>query len=910
MALEDMDEHLDDIRARDREEEIRSQQAMEEREALGRMEAQAEPAQPQPRQTFGFGQQKPAPVAPGFMFMGTSGQVAGEKPELSLGDTGLQDPTAGFGQAGGFGIQQPAAPAPAEEEPAIPSITDKDYTPSRKYKGRYRAEKESADIAAQQKADVAETQKGYYTSAAEERIAVKKDAAKRDVAYLKDRAQVDEAAENMAREGMVKRQAMLDDINNTKIDTDYFGKSDVGGKIGMVIMAALGGLVQRRGEQNQGVALIQKMIDRDIRAQEANLAKKKWAAGQQVGIYQDSLQIEKDKGKAMGLAHARYWTVVGNKINAIKTKYGDKANIAGLDLLAVQAREKRDEALLKIKGQEHKEGVAWHRANTARKLQQSADAKWKAELAFKKAELAARKKAAADKAAADAKKEAAAEKQSVEDASKEGHSVEAAPDSAIFGGVGYREPLTEASGKLDEKGNPIMQQLRDKDGKLLWGKTKSFKIGKLRPGVPTAAKTAAHNEVTANHTIFRQIADLKRSMREKTRVDPSFMRSDAARELVQQHLHLAVITMHAASGAQTTDKEYHRWTTELIAGPNKVWDFFKGDPMLALEAFEKTKYDRHRTLIRSNYTDINEHWLDNMEEYYNPTVHRVSAGLTGPLRDVMKSIESGDAGQATVALKGLIGKTEKSVFEGTTDEGLDRESVFQSAVAQLKAVDEQTGRPIWQPAKGPEPTGYKAKAVAATGEWARERGITPDPEISRLKAHRGKRKAAMGMWFKRTRISGNIAAMQTFWEPDTEPQRVSAFPNYKPPDWMTPKEIKQVEAKFDKAFNSAVDTIADWTRKTERRGRRYTRYDPDEARRGAEAGLDPVKFGMTDEEKAEARYPSGLRSSPPLWPHSAIQAQYEDQAYEPLPGTLEYKMMIGNRRFAQERKLKSQRSRQ
>jgi hypothetical protein len=906
MAFEDelpttpgMEEYLTEIKERDHQEEVRSRQALEELDALGGQGSDAEVARRSMNPNPALGSREyeagvaeliaggASPERPGFQ--GTPGQMAGQRPELSLGDTSLQDPTAGFGQAGGFGIQQPAAPAPAEEEPGVPSITDKDYAPSRKYKGRYRAEKESADIAAQQKADIAETQKGFHASAAEERLAAKQEAAKRDAAYIKDRAQVDEAAEKMAREGMAKRQAMLDDINNTKIDADYFGKSDVGGKVGMVLMAALGGLVQRRGEQNQGVALIQKMIDRDIRTQQANLSKKKWAAGQQVGIYQDSLQIEKDKGKAMDMAHARYWTVVGNKINAINSKYGDKAKTAGFDLLAVQAREKRDEALLKIKGQEQREGVAWYNAKTGRIRVEN-----------QQKQFEAKQKAERDAAAA-------AKRVSIEQAAQEGHSIEAAPDSDMFGGAGYRTPLTEPSGKVDEKGNAIMQQRRDKAGNLLWGKTKSFKIGKLRPELPTAAKTAAHNEVTANHTIFRQIASLKRRMREKTKISPGFMRSDEARALVQEHLNLAVITMHAASGAQTTDKEYHRWTTELIAGPNKVWQIFKGDPMLALEAFEKTKYDRHRTLVRSNYTDVNEHWMQNMQEYYSPTVHRVSGQMEGPARDLMKSIESGDVDQAGVALKGLVGKTEESVFKGATDEGLDRESTYQGVVAQLEAVDEQAGRPAWQPPKGPEPTDYKGKGSPAIGKWAEEAGVTPDPKTSRLKAHRGKRKSAVGMRTKRGRISGAAKAMRVNYAPAVGAEGVwkfrefSPFPDGKPPEWMNPKEIKQVEAAFEKSYNATVKEINKWRGKTERRGRVKTGREHGHALRKDLEWKELQKKGMAEMPTTSYSGDEGRD-----W-----NVTFQDPAtkYEPVPGTPEYKRMLGNRRFAQERKLKLKKSR-
>jgi len=916
MAFEDelpttpgMEEYLAEIRERDRQEEVRSQEALEELDALGGQGSDAEVARRSmnPNPVLGSREYEAAvaeliaggasPERPGFQ--GTPEQMGGQRPELSLGDTGLQDPTAGFGQAGGFGIQQPgvpAQPAPAEEEPGIPSITDKDYTPSRKYKGRYRAEKESADIAAQQRADIARTQKGFHVSEARERLAVKQEAARRDAAYLKERAQVDKAAEKMARDGMAKRQAMLDDINNTKIDTDYFGKSDVGGKIGMVLMAALGGLVQRRGEQNQGVALIQKMIDRDIRVQQANLAKKKWAAGQQVGIYQDSLQIERDKGKAMDMAHARYWTVVGNKIDAIKSKYGDKAKAAGFDLLAIQAREKRDAALLKIKGQEQREGVAWYRAKTDRLAQESAEARWEAELAFKEKELQAKKDASA-----------AAKRVSIEQAAQEGHFVEAAPDSEMFGGAAYRTPLTEPSGKVDEKGNPIMQQRRDKAGNLLWGRTKSFKIGKLRPGLPTAAKTAAHNEVTTNHTIFRQIARLKRRMREKTKISPGFMRSAEARALVQEHLNLAVIQMHAASGAQTTDKEYNRWTKDIIAGPNKVWEIFKGDPMLALEAFERTKYDRHRTLIRSNYTDINEHWMENMQEYYSPTVHRVSGQMEGPARDLMKSIESGDVDQAGVALKGLVGKTEESVFKGATDEGLDRESTYQGVVAQLEAVDEQAGRPAWQPPKGPEPTGYTGKGSPATGEWARKAGVTPNPKISRLKAHRGKRKSAVGMRMKRGRISGAAKAMRLLYAPAVGAEGVwkfrefSPFPDGKPPKWMNPEEIKQVEAAFEKSFDATVREVNKWRGKTERRGR---------VKAGREHG-----HAMREDLEWEKLQRGGMAEMP-ITSYAGDEGRdwkvtFPDSVtpYEPVPGTPEYKRMLGNRRFMQERRLKRKKSR-
>tara|TARA_B100000029_G_scaffold512821_2_gene610543 strand:- start:2526 stop:4970 length:2445 start_codon:yes stop_codon:yes gene_type:complete len=808
MAFEDelpttpgMEEYLAEIRERDRQEEVRSQEALEELDALGGQGSDAEVARRSmnPNPVLGSREYEAAvaeliasgasPERPGFQ--GTPGQMGGQRPELSLGDTGLQDPTVGFGQAGGFGIQQPGAPAqpaPAEEEPGIPSITDKDYTPSRKYKGRYRAEKESADIAAQQRADIARTQKGFHVSEARERLAVKQEAAKRDAAYLKERAQVDEAADKMAREGMAKRQAMLDDINNTKIDTDYFGKSDVGGKIGMVLMAALGGLVQRRGEQNQGVALIQKMIDRDIRVQQANLAKKKWAAGQQVGIYQDSLQIERDKGKAMDMAHARYWTVVGNKIDAIKSKYGDKAKAAGFDLLAIQAREKRDAALLKIKGQEQREGVAWYNAKTSRLAQESAEAKWRAELEFRKD--------ATEKAAK------AARRQSVEEAVQSGFKVTRGPQTELFSGPKYRHQVIGPDGK------PVV----GKDGKPVWGRPKAVTIGRVNPAHDKTLQRETHQNVLARTAVLQSLADFERAIREKTRVNPKWWQSADERALVQKHLNLAVRQMHSLSGAQTTDKEFLRWADGIITGPNKWYEFLKGSPLKALRSYKEGVYREHRNQIRAGMIDIDEHWFDNMEEFYNPTINRVSSKQVGPYAGVLKAIESGDPGEAEVAINKLLKGTEKSVLAGTQTEGMDRETTFDGVNQLIEAIDERVQQPAWQPPRGKMPTGLKGK-----GERA------PGTDMTKRKAWQMKMGKTVALYKKRARLAGVAQGYRdSFKKPWAEHEGHSTWPEGYAPEWMNKKQRQEVE----KAFISGQKNwskIYRRTRETQKRAARRMR---------------------------------------------------------------------------------------
>ena len=361
----------------------------------------------------------------------------------------------------------------------------------------------------------------------------------------------------------------------------------------------------------------------------------------------------------------------------------------------------------------------------------------------------------------------------------------------------------------------------DKDGNPVWGAPKSVNIGRVNPTHDPTLQRATHQNVLARTAVLQSLADYEKAIRDRTRVNPKWWQDVDERALVQKHLNLAVKQMHSLSGAQTTDKEFLRWAQDIISGPNKWHQFLKGSPLKALRSYKEGVYREHRNEIRAGMVDIDEHWFDNMEEFYNPTINRVSSKQVGPYADALKAIESGDPGQSEVAINKLIKGTEKSVLAGTQEEGMDRESTFDGMNQMIGAIDEQTQQRKWQPPKGAMPTGLKGKGERAAGT-----------DMTKRKAWQMKMGKTVALYKKRARLAGVAQGYRGSFADTTwaKHEGHSTWPEGYAPEWMSKAQRKEVEKAFisgqknwDKIHAKTRKTIGarDWQR--QQRIRRYGR---------------------------------------------------------------------------------------
>jgi len=129
---------------------------------------------------------------------------------------------------------------------------------------------------------------------------------------------------------MAKQQQMADEVRDTKIDPGHLFKSQsVVGNIFGVIAAGLGGYVSAKtGGPNMALEQINKSIDRDIAAQQANLENKKASLGESRSLYGQKMQ---QFGDARGAALA----AKSDMLAAIQAK--GEAIVAGSDNEQAQA---------------------------------------------------------------------------------------------------------------------------------------------------------------------------------------------------------------------------------------------------------------------------------------------------------------------------------------------------------------------------------------------------------------------------------------------------------------------------------------------------------------------------------------------------------------------------------------------
>lgn len=152
------------------------------------------------------------------------------------------------------------------------------------------------------------------------------------------------AVENaQIEDGIRNVQARIDDYANTKIDkTGGFGSADTGTKISLSISGILGGVlgVLNGTNVNQAVQNLDRVIDRNIRAQETDLATKKSAVDQQRGALADMMRLTGSKQQARLATRIAYMQNAQMKL---------AARLAPYEAPEIQARNQEAQALFNEK---------------------------------------------------------------------------------------------------------------------------------------------------------------------------------------------------------------------------------------------------------------------------------------------------------------------------------------------------------------------------------------------------------------------------------------------------------------------------------------------------------------------------------------------------------------------------------
>lgn len=143
---------------------------------------------------------------------------------------------------------------------------------------------------------------------AQERDAQRLESEARAIQENKQRFEDDQIAKQAAfekqRQYREETDKYIDEVSNTKIDPGrIYGNMDLGAKLSVLIGGALGGVLMGAGytKENEFIKSMDRMIDQDIRAQEANLATKKWRINQRETVYEQMRRQGLDESEARQL---------------------------------------------------------------------------------------------------------------------------------------------------------------------------------------------------------------------------------------------------------------------------------------------------------------------------------------------------------------------------------------------------------------------------------------------------------------------------------------------------------------------------------------------------------------------------------------------------------------------------------
>jgi len=133
---------------------------------------------------------------------------------------------------------------------------------------------------------------------------------------------------------MMKYQATVDDVNNTKI-TPWASRASTGDKVGLVIAAMLagfgGGLAHDPGA---GMRLVDGVLNRDLEQQKSDLASKQNTSNQSLNLLGIMRQNFGDEATAQAATRAAQYDVLQSQLNAKLAGLPDAAKANGMVMMS------------------------------------------------------------------------------------------------------------------------------------------------------------------------------------------------------------------------------------------------------------------------------------------------------------------------------------------------------------------------------------------------------------------------------------------------------------------------------------------------------------------------------------------------------------------------------------------------
>lgn len=186
-------------------------------------------------------------------------------------------------------------------------------------------------------------------AAQQERAAGMRQVSADKAAFAREQAERDQAEFDSRAKAERETQGAIEALMKEKIDPFRFSKSlGTGGQLGMIVAIGLGGfLAPLNGGRNTALELYERAVERDIAAQESDIANRRGALGMQMSLLDQMRNRFKDERAAREATRAVYWDSLAGEFEANAMAYGSDEIRANGAMHAAQARQKRDELMMK-----------------------------------------------------------------------------------------------------------------------------------------------------------------------------------------------------------------------------------------------------------------------------------------------------------------------------------------------------------------------------------------------------------------------------------------------------------------------------------------------------------------------------------------------------------------------------------
>ena len=383
--------------------------------------------------------------------------------------------------------------------------------------------------------------------------------------------EIDRQAGLAADKRIMDMKMRLDAYENKKVDQNLFRRKGTGNVIAMIAGAVMGGIVQMRTgrKDNPALDMLNRAIERDVQIQEREIARAGQALGMRNSIYQMEAQNWDNKRDRVLAGKVRLLEAARREVETIGIRYTGPLAEQNTQMIIAGIEQEQTKLNLQLRDSIFGKNVTILRLREQRRMNNARLASMRREEARK----------------------------------KERH------QAALVAGGGLNWSVVPGTPHPKDSGSPWAGR---------WQKGTPLVLGVMNPKLRPVAREKRQQELSAGHNGLAVFAEYIELIKKNQGVKIESFDDATQRKIRALHNALAVSSRNMFETGVMTDKDFKRWSEDILPGMDTWKAMFKGGQVKTLESWREKLLAKQKSLAANSLMDSasTRYYIKHMEDFY------------------------------------------------------------------------------------------------------------------------------------------------------------------------------------------------------------------------------------------------------------------------------------------------------